>query len=116
MITENANAGVGAIGSACILGAYCLLTFSAALSRTGLPFTTTSNSLHYQVLNLIGGAFAAASALLTVNNGALPLAVLELVWAIIAFVGIVQIVCGRAAVKQPEEAPPPTGEAAPVAP
>jgi len=100
IISESSNAGIGAIGSACILLAYVLITFATMVHRfTGwLP---RSDSLTYQTLNLIGGAFAAASAYLTADVGALPLAVLESIWAVIAVAGIAQILCrGKAAQAQ----------------
>ncbi len=48
-----------------------------------------------QLLNLFGGGFAAASAYITNNAGALPLAVLETIWAAIALAGLVQIAWAR---------------------
>ena len=96
IITESANAGIGAVGSACILLAYVLITFSVILSNwSGGRITTTGRSLHYQLLNLVGGGLAAASAYLTENKGALPLAVLETIWAIIALCGLFDIFCSR---------------------
>lgn len=66
-----------------------LITFSSQFSiLTGGRVVTTAYSLHYQLLNLAGGALAAASAYLTDNKGALPLAVLETIWAAIAICGL----------------------------
>ena len=89
-LSPSANSAIGAIGSACILGAYLLLTFSRELER----FTcgrVTDESVVYQSLNLLGGAFAAASAYLVFNIGALPLAILETIWAIIALAALLKM-------------------------
>jgi hypothetical protein len=91
LLDENSVSAIGAVGSACILGAYVLITFSKAMQERCLPIETTALSLHYQLLNFAGGVLAGASAFLTENKGAFPLAVLETIWAIIAVVGIIDI-------------------------
>ena len=96
LISESSNAAIGAIGSACILGAYVLITFSSHVHRlTG--WRPSPQSYTYQVLNLLGGGFAGASAYLTQDQGALPLAVLETIWAIIAVAGLVHVTAERCA-------------------
>ena len=84
---------LGACGSACILGAFVLVTFERTIeARTGLR--TTADSAHYQVINLVGGVLAAASAFFS-SAGALPLALLETLWAAIALIGLCQIALRR---------------------
>jgi len=95
LLSERDNAGIGAVGSFCILLAYVLVSFADAVHRFTGWRPSASRSYAVQLLNLCGGSFAAASAYLTDNSGALPLAALETIWAAIALVGLVQIAWAR---------------------
>ena len=93
-ISGPANAAIGAIGSACILLAYVLITFSAGVARlTG--WRPGPDTYTYHSLNLVGGTLAAAAAYLTEDVGAIPLGVLETIWAAIAIGGLAQIAWRR---------------------
>ncbi len=108
LIDDTSNVVIGSIGSACILLAYILITFSSGWTflPAHLQCNTRGTSIHYQLLNLVGGVLAAASAFLTENKGVFPLAVLETIWAIIAIVGLVQIARSGAACSKKSEAVP----------
>ena len=95
LLSERDNAGVGAVGSFCILLAYVLISFADDVHRVTGWRPSASEGYAVQVLNLLGGGFAAASAYITDNSGALPLAVLETIWAAIALAGLVQIARAR---------------------
>ena len=95
LLSERDNAGVGAVGSFCILLAYLLISFADDVHRVTGWRPSASQGYAVQVLNLLGGGFAAASAYITDNSGALPLAVLETIWAAIALAGLVQIARAR---------------------
>ena len=112
LISPKANAAIGAIGSACILLAYLLLTFQSVVLRlTKLQFT--SDTVAYHALNLVGGALAGASAFITEDVGAIPLGILETVWAVIAIGGLLQIAWRWRSGPPPSEAAPPPAELLP---
>ena len=87
MLDTNANVAISAIGSIHILLAYILVSFRAELGRFGVA----PDGVPYQVINLIGGAFAAAGAFATENPGSYPLGALEAIWAFIALLALVKI-------------------------
>ena len=95
LLSERDNAGVGAVGSFCILLACVLISFADNVHRVTGWRPSATRGYTVQLLNLFGGGFAAASAYITNNAGALPLAVLETIWAAIALAGLVQIAWAR---------------------
>ena len=97
LLSERDNAGVGAVGSFCILLAFVLISFADNVHRATGWRPSATRGYTVQLLNLFGGGFAAASAYITNNAGALPLAVLETIWAAIALAGLVQIAWARCA-------------------
>ena len=90
-ISEAANITIGAVGSFCMLLAYAWLNFRKNLGA----YAIDEDSLLYCTLNLVGGALASASAVLTMQPGSYPLAVLEGAWAVIGFIGVVRFLRGR---------------------
>lgn len=100
MLSDAAIAAIGAIGSTCILAAYLLITFQRAIHRlTG--WRPHESTYAYHSINLVGGAFAGASAILTSQTGAIPLAALELTWALIACAGLAIVFAHRSRVVAP---------------
>ena len=91
MLDAGANVAISAIGSAHILLAYILVSFPAELGR----FAVSPSGVPYQIINLIGGAFACAGAFATENPGSYPLGVLEGIWALIALTALLRIFYGR---------------------
>ena len=100
LLSERDNAGVGAVGSFCILLAYVLISFADAIQRLTGWRPSATRGYAVQTLNLLGGGFAAASAFITQNSGALPLAVLETIWAAIALVGLSRILAADVAARR----------------
>ena len=95
MISESANIAVGAIGAFFMLAAYALLSFRRHLGP--LADYISEESVAYCALNLVGGALASASAVLTHQPGSYPLAVLEGAWAVVGAVGLAQLALRRCA-------------------
>jgi hypothetical protein len=91
MLDPAANVAISAIGSANILLAYILVSFRSELGSWGVA----PEGAPYQVINLIGGAFACAGAFATENPGSYPLGVLEGIWAAIAAAALVRIAWRR---------------------
>ena len=98
MISEAANIAIGSLGSFFMLLAYALINFRKYCGA----YAVSEDSISYLALNLVGGALASASAILTQQAGSYPLAVLEGAWAIIGFIGLVRLSCGSSTKRDPE--------------
>ena len=81
-----------------MLLAYALINFRKYCGA----YAVSEDSISYLALNLVGGALASASAILTQQAGSYPLAVLEGAWAIIGFIGLVRLSCGSSTKRDPE--------------
>ena len=86
--SEIVNIVVGAVGSFCMLLAYTLLSCRRHVAGCAPCVAVTEESLLYCTLNLVGGALASASAIMTRSPGSYPLAVLEGAWAIVGAIGL----------------------------
>lgn len=86
--SEVVNVAIGAVGSFCMLLAYTLLSCRRHVAGRAPCIAVTEVSLLYCTLNLVGGALASASAIMTRTPGSYPLAVLEGAWAIVGAIGL----------------------------